>query len=589
MATKDNNPGLLSKVAKFVRNPTTDWGDLEKEEPAQASEHSKQALKNMIERKRHNDAVRKREFDQLRKLRRTAHVITPDLAGTTSFFRGNTDYSDLDERAMTLKKIDEIEAHMSKQWWKGKQMPPPPSPLEHSIKPKVKFPGFAAERDGATEDHSAFASTQLTDESSDLDNEPTLMGQQSAGDFSPTDPGHGRLPDDSRKTFSESDSSGFSTSKFTSVELGASLSDPELEEAAIRFANSDDAGAEAVLWAALQAESAQAASVGVWAAALFDLYRSTGQQASFERIALEYAQRFGRSAPVWFSTPQQLGLNASPSQAMSVTAPVSLCERVWVAPQALGLVDLETLRKHVTLAGGPCCLNWQALEVISADAAPLLAVLFAAWCDQPLQLQIEAAETLTALLKINTPVGDNQVEEFWWELRLNFLRVLRLQDEFDLVALDFCVTYEVSPPSWKDARCERIYASLSETSQGVGSFNSNSPMVNAEALDSQPVVDMLAQVDPRKGQMDLCGEVVGDATRILMPLQKAADHTAGLIVSCSRLIRVDFSAAGSILNWVASVESNGGRIEFHDVPCLVAAFFNLIGISEHAQVDTRKN
>ena len=69
MATKDTNTGLLSKVAKFVRNPTTNWSDLDNPQPAADVGYNKQALKEMIERKRQNDFVRKREFDQLRKLR----------------------------------------------------------------------------------------------------------------------------------------------------------------------------------------------------------------------------------------------------------------------------------------------------------------------------------------------------------------------------------------------------------------------------------------------------------------------------------------------------------------------------------------
>ena len=64
MATKDDRPGLLSKVAKFVRNPTKDWSELDNPDQPQESGYDKQALKAMIERKRQNDFVRKREFDQ---------------------------------------------------------------------------------------------------------------------------------------------------------------------------------------------------------------------------------------------------------------------------------------------------------------------------------------------------------------------------------------------------------------------------------------------------------------------------------------------------------------------------------------------
>ena len=64
------NGGLFSKVVKFVRNPATNWADLDQKEADRESTYTKQALKEMIERKRRNDFVRKREFDMLRKMRR---------------------------------------------------------------------------------------------------------------------------------------------------------------------------------------------------------------------------------------------------------------------------------------------------------------------------------------------------------------------------------------------------------------------------------------------------------------------------------------------------------------------------------------
>ncbi|HXC41575.1 MAG TPA: hypothetical protein VN667_21790, partial [Burkholderiales bacterium] len=71
MPSKEESTGLFSKVVKFVRNPTTNWADLDQQEVDRESSYSKQMLKEMIERKRRNDFVRKREFDMLRKMRRS--------------------------------------------------------------------------------------------------------------------------------------------------------------------------------------------------------------------------------------------------------------------------------------------------------------------------------------------------------------------------------------------------------------------------------------------------------------------------------------------------------------------------------------
>jgi len=74
MADEKESPktGLLSKVARFVANPTTHWEELDKR-PAKVADDSKdqdrQALKALIELKRKNDFVRHREFSALRKLR----------------------------------------------------------------------------------------------------------------------------------------------------------------------------------------------------------------------------------------------------------------------------------------------------------------------------------------------------------------------------------------------------------------------------------------------------------------------------------------------------------------------------------------
>ena len=119
MPPKEEGAGLLSKVVRFVRNPTTNWSDLDHQDSDRESSYSKQMLKEMIERKRRNDFVRKREFDMLRKMRRSEVMAGQDPAARPSFFQSSLP-SKPDDRATTLKKIDEIEAQMSMQWWKTK-------------------------------------------------------------------------------------------------------------------------------------------------------------------------------------------------------------------------------------------------------------------------------------------------------------------------------------------------------------------------------------------------------------------------------------------------------------------------------------
>ena len=71
MADSKDSSSFFRKVVKFVASPSTDWAELVSSNSIdQESEFAKSELKAMIERKRRNDFVRKREFDMLRRVRR---------------------------------------------------------------------------------------------------------------------------------------------------------------------------------------------------------------------------------------------------------------------------------------------------------------------------------------------------------------------------------------------------------------------------------------------------------------------------------------------------------------------------------------
>ena len=116
MTTKDDSApgGLLSRVVRFVRNPASGFNENEGGDADRESSYSKQMLKEMIERKRRNDFVRKREFDMLRKMRRSEVLSGQDAMARPSFFQSSMP-SKPDDRATTLKKIDEIEAQQRRE------------------------------------------------------------------------------------------------------------------------------------------------------------------------------------------------------------------------------------------------------------------------------------------------------------------------------------------------------------------------------------------------------------------------------------------------------------------------------------------
>ncbi|RYY48542.1 MAG: STAS domain-containing protein, partial [Comamonadaceae bacterium] len=186
------------------------------------------------------------------------------------------------------------------------------------------------------------------------------------------------------------------------------------------------------------------------------------------------------------------------------------------------------------------------------------------------------------------------VNPAWWRLRMEVLRVMHRPDEFELVALDYCVTYEVSPPSWDSARCE--FKQL----QADGSYQPGQTIIGEAFRDSvltgtastsygETLQGGLSGQPAQVASVELAGQILGDAQEAIDLLDGKLSGADIMVISCARLIRIDFTAAGTLLNWVSARQGEGRQVQFADVHRLVAAFFNVIGISEHARVIARRD
>ena len=590
--SKEETPpagGLLSKMVRFVRNPTVQWTELDSLTEDRESQYSKQMLREMIERKRRNDFVRRREFDQLRKLRQREVLQghrTEDASNRPSFFQSSM--ASPDERAVTLKKIDEIEAQMSQQWWKSKQsgnesgetMPltMPPGELQPASGPDTQ----------AAADARAFAPTVPATLSSPLAaasaapmapspvaplfaNDSMAVGRFGGVDaalqaepevhpsFSPTVPG-GVPP--------------------VAVQLERFVHEPDLEEAAIRYANGDHEGAESGLLQVLEQhrQDDPEQQLELWMT-LFDLYRATGQQDRFESLAIDFAAQYSRSAPLWFSLPDQLGVQVSSSDEAG-DAP-GRREFSWNAPQRLAVSSIAALQASVERAASPWTLAWSRIAGIDDAAVPLLADLFTRWADKQGQFVFSGVDRLETLLEIMTQSGDRTSGTEWWRLRMSALRLMGRPDEFELVALDYCVTFEVSPPSWVAPKCGYSDDNASANAQ---------PQANERDMLASDFGELTLPPPIDNGPAALLSGVIeGDAVPLLQPLQELVKPGVPLVIACDKLMRIDFAAAGSVLNWAADLQSQGHVVHFQNLHRLIAVFFNVIGINEHAWVIPRKN
>ena len=89
------------------------------------------------------------------------------------------------------------------------------------------------------------------------------------------------------------------------------------------------------------------------------------------------------------------------------------------------------------------------------------------------------------------------------------------------------------------------------------------------------------------GTVELSGQLVGDIGATMRKMDSELGNASIVNVSCAKLIRVDFIAAGDLLNWVLARRSEKRTVSFVDAHRMVALFFGAMGINEHANVKVR--
>ena len=567
MAEPKDTTSFFRKVVKFVANPSTDWTELDAPvEDTRESDYAKGELKAMIERKRRNDFVRKREFDMLRKVRReglSSEQIAALGSSRLDDSQPRASESPARQDAGVKAKIDEIEQQMVGDNYASTQRrgpefynaPTQPVPIDMAGRPAANAP-TPQPQGGRVEDF--------------------VPAAEPAGKIVKTVPAAARsaslAPIKLDLTPAEDFGQAFAAN---SAEV---THDPDLDEAVIAFANADFEQCEQSLSSQTGPGGGRAQHAETWLV-LFDLYRATGQQNKFESLALDYAQQFGWSAPQWFSMPKMVAEAAIEERPSGSRAEGQVG---WVCPPYLdadGVAKLASLALQMPL---PWVFDWGALQTIDAEACGRLSELFRSWIPQDLDMRWLSGDRLFIVVQEAAPTGVRDADPAFWQLRLDALRMTNRPDQFDEAAIDYCVTYEVSPPSWEPAKCiVRISGSnQSTTAPPLSVVSDVSTSFHESQLTDDPGMVQVATVE-------LSGQLVGDIATTLKKLDDELGKATIVNVSCARLIRVDFIAAGDLLNWVLARRTENRTVSFIEAHRMVALFFGAMGINEHATVKVR--
>ncbi|MCV2356888.1 hypothetical protein LNV09_22325 [Paucibacter sp. B2R-40] len=601
MSEPKDGEGFFRKVARFVANPTTDWAEINSRQDDPEGDQAKAELRAMVDRKRRNDFVRKRELDMLRRIRREG--LTPEQLAILGSSNSRLDeverISELNSKIdLGVKaKIDEIEQQMAGEGYVTTQAQAPHTQrfYETSTTPAHFAPTTTPEPGAARVSEFASAAevermesvpvqaavvmgagmSPLSDAKASVlpaikDLPPLEMTVQGkpAAQAAPQEPTEQAAPPLS-----------FRVAQQTMPELREVQHDPELDEAVIAFANADYETCEHALNGLIQPGGQRNLQGETWLV-LFDLFRATGQQAKFEALALDYAQLFGLSAPQWYSLPKLVA-----EAARTVRAPMGASDGVsWTAPEYLVAESVQQLKTRCQNMPMPWVLDWGPLQKLDIEACGLLRDLFRSWALQQVDMRWLAGDAFLHLLSEMAPVGVRDADPALWMLRLEALRLANRPDQFDEVAIDYCVTYEVSPPSWERSSC-RVRISGAGMSTTGPATNTMSTQQSTSFMESQ--INEQAQL-PLSLDLELRGQLSGDISETLGSMTAKLGAATLINVNCPKLIRLDFMAAGDLLNWVLSRRAENRSVSFTDAHRLVALFFVAMGINEHAKIKVRQ-
>ena len=326
------------------------------------------------------------------------------------------------------------------------------------------------------------------------------------------------------------------------VEVDVDPIDAQAEEAAVLFANSQDAAAQSVLENAART-FCHGTGERLWLM-LFDLYRLSGQQAAFEALGIEYAQAFEKSPPVWS------GHAVVEKPKTRESAPGSLVFK----GELLGSNEaaFEAIRKSLE-KNRKLRLDMSKVRQLDHEGCGCFLQLLALARKNKQDIELLGREALGELLQAQVETGRPDGKACWL-LLLELCQLQGRQEAFEEIAIDYAVTFEESPPSWESKRVA-----------------APEPIAAEEVLASEGSGDVYP----------LSGEVKSSR---FADLSDFAENHDVLQIDCSGLKRIDFISAGALLNALTSVRRSGKLVVFRHPNYLVAELLRIVGLTAVATI-----
>ena len=329
---------------------------------------------------------------------------------------------------------------------------------------------------------------------------------------------------------------------------------PVLEQAALMYAEGKAAEARAALEAALKAGGMpQAAAHQAWLL-LFDLLENLGEADVFEGAAIDFAVAFETSPPAFVnrSGVSDPALDTGGGQYYAINGALDAA----IAPQLARLAEIALHSKIMRIEFGK-------INSVAEPGCTLLLERLRAFKKAGIDLVFASIGHLAGLLSAAIETGRRTDPEVFWLLLLELQQFQGQQDVFEETALNYCITYEVSPPQW----AVPAHQPANRATQPVASASGGAPLPQ-DACYLRGTLQSAA--DPR-----FAGISIYAASRALV------------VIDMFDLRRMDPAAASEFINVLSALYVQNKELELRSPSPLIATLLISMGFTEQARFTQR--
>jgi anti-anti-sigma regulatory factor len=311
-----------------------------------------------------------------------------------------------------------------------------------------------------------------------------------------------------------------------------------MDEAAVVFANGQPEDAKALLLQTIHGKNYSHDYQHAWWM-LFDLALAENQAEFFDHLALTYAKHFETSPPQWQSLLQGCESTAIQAELPVINFRGKLTE---TSQPALQQVEQLGLRHHHFR------LEFAAITDIDISGCSIFLNVLNHWHTAGCGISIRNGEIVIGRIRQYIQTGRQDRDDSAWRLMIELLRLMNADQAYEAACVDYCLTYEVSPPA--------------------------SPL--APIKTAQPAL-----------VLSMPGVISLPIDKLLLQLSEYAQQASTLVLDCSHLRRIDFSA---VTPWLTALHqlSKGKVVECRHTSFLVGRLLHLIGDTSRLHIIYRK-